>query len=278
MSLADRITLYCREGKSDKVYNAEIVKQGDGFVVNIAYGRRGGTMKTGTKTPKPVSRDKAQYIYGNLVLDKVGKGYDTKEPTGEKAPAPRPTEKPVWDHPERGRFTYDGSFWTRSITVPAFKAFKFRGPSNGKCHVSFEADDENELPSSVAVALAEKVLAHQKEIVAKVITAMWDDFTGRGPDSGMYWHDDLEQVAEGLEFEDDLAPPKKATDLFKLMSSPDIHVHKKVFYYDKPVVELSFAAAFEEEHGLGILTDANTIIGIGYSSDVTPFKKAKRKR
>jgi len=45
----------------------------------------------------------------------------------------------------------------------------------------------------------------------------------------------------------------------------------------KPLVELSFAAAFEEEHGVGILTDGKTIVGIGYTSNVTPFKKSKKK-
>ena len=44
-----RITLYYREGSSDKVYEAIIEPQGEGFVVNFAYGRRGSTMSTGTK-------------------------------------------------------------------------------------------------------------------------------------------------------------------------------------------------------------------------------------
>ena len=37
----ERITLYYREGSSDKVYEAIIEPQGEGFVVNFAYGRRG---------------------------------------------------------------------------------------------------------------------------------------------------------------------------------------------------------------------------------------------
>lgn len=45
-----RITLYYREGSSDKGYHAVIEPQGAGFVVNFAYGRRGSTMNTGTKT------------------------------------------------------------------------------------------------------------------------------------------------------------------------------------------------------------------------------------
>src|ERR1039458_100460 len=51
------ITLYYREGSTDKVYHAAIEPQGEGFVVNIAYGRRGSTRSTGTKTQIPVNYD-----------------------------------------------------------------------------------------------------------------------------------------------------------------------------------------------------------------------------
>lgn len=34
----DRVTLYYREGSSDKVYQTAIEPAGDGFVVNFAYG------------------------------------------------------------------------------------------------------------------------------------------------------------------------------------------------------------------------------------------------
>ena len=38
-----RVSLYYREGSSDKVYQAAIEPAGNQFVVNFAYGRRGGT-------------------------------------------------------------------------------------------------------------------------------------------------------------------------------------------------------------------------------------------
>jgi bifunctional non-homologous end joining protein LigD len=69
------ITLYYREGSSDKVYHAVIEPQGEGFVVNIAYGRRGSTMNTGTKTQAPVDYDTAKSIYDKLVREKMAKGY-----------------------------------------------------------------------------------------------------------------------------------------------------------------------------------------------------------
>ena len=71
----ERITLYCREGSSDKVYQATIQPQGEGFVVNFAYSRRGATMNTGTKTEVPVDYDSAKNIYDKLVREKKAKGY-----------------------------------------------------------------------------------------------------------------------------------------------------------------------------------------------------------
>ena len=68
-------SLYFREGNSDKEYRAAIEPKGDGFVVNFAYGRRGGTLNTGTKTTAPVSLDEATKIFDKLVASKVAKGY-----------------------------------------------------------------------------------------------------------------------------------------------------------------------------------------------------------
>jgi hypothetical protein len=70
-----RITLYYREGSSDKVYQASIEPQAEGFVVNIAYGRRGSTMTTGTKTQTPVDYDTAKNIYGRLIREKMAKKF-----------------------------------------------------------------------------------------------------------------------------------------------------------------------------------------------------------
>ena len=77
----DNITLYYREGSSDKVYQCAIEAAGTRFVVNFAYGRRGATLNTGTKTNVPVDWDDAKRIYDKLVKEKTGKGY-TPGPDG----------------------------------------------------------------------------------------------------------------------------------------------------------------------------------------------------
>ena len=79
--VAETITLYYREGPSDKVYQASIDPEGELFVVNFTYGRRGSTLQTGTKTSSPVDYDTAKRTYDNLVREKMAKGY-TPGPDG----------------------------------------------------------------------------------------------------------------------------------------------------------------------------------------------------
>ena len=77
-----RASLYYREGSSDKEYHVQIEAQGDGYVVTFAYGRRGSTLSTGTKTSQPVNYETAELIYEKLVKEKQAKGY-TPAPNGQ---------------------------------------------------------------------------------------------------------------------------------------------------------------------------------------------------
>jgi bifunctional non-homologous end joining protein LigD len=71
----ENITLYFRQGSSDKIYQAGIEPKDGGYVVNFAYGRRGSTLSTGTKTQSPVSHAEAKAIYDKLIREKTAKGY-----------------------------------------------------------------------------------------------------------------------------------------------------------------------------------------------------------
>jgi len=75
MNQLQHIELEFREGSSDKVYRAAIEESAGGFVVNFAYGRRGSTLNTGSKTAQPVPYDEAADIYEKLVRSKTAKGY-----------------------------------------------------------------------------------------------------------------------------------------------------------------------------------------------------------
>ena len=79
----ESLTLYYKDGSSDKVYFATLEKQMavgiHSWVVNFAYGRRGSTMTTGTKTQAPVDYAAAKKIYDKAIKDKTAKGYTVGE-------------------------------------------------------------------------------------------------------------------------------------------------------------------------------------------------------
>src|SRR5258708_5392055 len=76
---AEQITLYYREGSSDKVYQAAIEPKGGLFIVTFAFGRRGSTLSTGTKTSSPVDYQTAKNTLDKLVREKMSKGYTPGE-------------------------------------------------------------------------------------------------------------------------------------------------------------------------------------------------------
>jgi bifunctional non-homologous end joining protein LigD len=74
-----KTSLYYKEGSSDKEYHVQIQKANEGYLVMFQYGRRGSTLTSGTKTPKPVTLAKAEAIFEKLVTEKKAKGYTEGE-------------------------------------------------------------------------------------------------------------------------------------------------------------------------------------------------------
>ena len=76
MKLIKSIQLFYQEGNSDKVYNIELLETSDNaYVVNFKYGRRGSSLKEGTKTVFSVERGVAENIFTALEDEKRRKGY-----------------------------------------------------------------------------------------------------------------------------------------------------------------------------------------------------------
>lgn len=73
---------YC-QGKSNKVYQVQLEKQDNGYVVNFQFGRKGSSLKDGTKTATPVDKEKAEKVYDKLVKEKMKKGYIPSDETIE---------------------------------------------------------------------------------------------------------------------------------------------------------------------------------------------------
>jgi len=83
-------TLYFRQGPSDKVYQASIQPKDNGFMVHFAYGRRGFTLTTGSKTPAPVEYQIAKSIFDKLIKEKTAKGYTPGTDAGPTSPPDSP--------------------------------------------------------------------------------------------------------------------------------------------------------------------------------------------
>ena len=79
MKLIKEIKLFYQDGKSDKVYEVDLCEtEPDLYVVNFRYGKRGSTLKEGTKTVFPVAFDEASKTFDKLVTQKTKKGYQEK--------------------------------------------------------------------------------------------------------------------------------------------------------------------------------------------------------
>jgi hypothetical protein len=65
--------------------------------------------------------------------------------------------------------------------------------------------------------------------------------------------------------------PELGTFTLVTQCDPSLTIRESLYEHKKPIAELTFSAGFEPEHGVGILTDGNTILGTSYASDVLPY-------
>jgi bifunctional non-homologous end joining protein LigD len=85
MSVVRSIRLFFQEGSSDKVYNAQILDEGEGkYSVEVEWGRRGAKLSRGRKANK-VSLAAAEKAYDKLVREKTSKGYEELTETVQPA-------------------------------------------------------------------------------------------------------------------------------------------------------------------------------------------------
>jgi len=80
MKLIRQSRLFFKDGKSDKVYEVDLCDLGSSagekrYVVNFRYGRRGKSLREGSKTESPVDFDEAVKLFNSVVVSKTNKGY-----------------------------------------------------------------------------------------------------------------------------------------------------------------------------------------------------------
>src|SRR5690348_4221421 len=97
MKLVRKVRLVFREGKSDKVYEVDLVElpgtAAERFLVNFRYGRRGSALRDGTKTTHAVTLAEAEDVYRSVVVSKTNSGYwdESGEAPVRATAAPAPT-------------------------------------------------------------------------------------------------------------------------------------------------------------------------------------------
>lgn len=92
MEQVNRKTLLYQAGRSEKIYQVDLCRMdGDRYLVNFRYGRRGKQLKEGSKTVDPVTLQQAERIFNQLISSKLASGYrDVSEETNLEYSTPPP--------------------------------------------------------------------------------------------------------------------------------------------------------------------------------------------
>lgn len=76
MKLIRKKSLYLVEDTADKIYDVELCRVSpEKYVVNFRHGKRGGSLREGTKTTTPVALQEAEDIFNSVVVAKLNRGF-----------------------------------------------------------------------------------------------------------------------------------------------------------------------------------------------------------
>ncbi len=87
--------LHLRDATSDKVYDVDLIENEalgtpERYFVNTRYGRRGATLREGSKTPQPLTAEAAARVFDSVIVAKINGGYrriDGPEPSAASEPS-----------------------------------------------------------------------------------------------------------------------------------------------------------------------------------------------
>ena len=174
-AVSKSIRLTFTEGSSDKEYNAQVVEDGEGYQVHFQYGRRNGTLQSGSKTSAPVDLASAEKIYDKMVKEKTSKGYQvdgganasTYQPVAKEAAGTIPQLLNPVDESELSNLISDSSFlFQKKYDGERRLAFK----SGDDCHGGNRKGQKVSLPSEVVDSLAnESDIELDGEIIGKTL-------------------------------------------------------------------------------------------------------------
>jgi len=215
---------------------------------------------------KRPTKDLLQQLSGKKPLDKEtmssGKMFRELYLQRKYPELVKKTPPAIWKHPKLGEFSCQYGEVSGTVAMPGMFNNGKRSP---KVALSIYVRKNDKEPAKEQVDLVLNVQKNAKALAKKICRALWEDFQGKGRKTGMWWHGNLAEVNRDLN-----RPIRREADLPGMLKLSSMMVNKGAD--KKPVMVLNFHAPFEDEHGVGVLTDGKTVLGIGYASDVMPYK------
>ena len=154
VKLIQQTILHFQQGNSDKIYEIDLceITQNE-YVVNFQYGRRGASLREGTKTVFPVPLDEAQKVFEDLAQSKIKKGYkvgqsldetDTLANNETASANPDEFETALLAHLEAVLDNPDTVSWSRSRILWRIGEARIRKAENFLFRFTFEGHTFND--------------------------------------------------------------------------------------------------------------------------------------
>lgn len=187
---------------------------------------------------------------------------------------PSNSQSTSWSHPILNTLRFTGMSWEGQVFIPPFSQFAEDPEDRSELFdIEIEHFHDTDVPAPTSppaalIDLALQIVTQADKLVPQLTQALFDDITGRGPDSGNWWHNNLAEIRQTLD--DHELRLKTPADLLRTLTFQTLRL-LDLSNHATPTAELTFHCLFEEEHGLSFLFSNHKILGIGYAGDVTPF-------
>ena len=89
----------------------------------------------------------------------------------------------------------------------------------------------------------------------------------------MWWSDNISHVYEVLGEGYRIWVLDSPLGLHSLLGNPSVLVQECGFGYDQACAIIAFESDIDIEHGIGVLTDGQKVIGVGYATDTEAFSE-----
>ncbi len=181
-----------------------------------------------------------------------------------------------WKHAILGEWTFDEYLgWSRVVTIEHAKLFQHEAedsdePSNQVAFYFSSEDNPETPPTDGMIELAKGIFDQPHEFFNHAVGGLLDDFHGRGKASGMWWHNNIDEILEVDELsKDDFS---SVESLNRVLGSPSIKIYNAVYRYDSPCALVSFLSDIDMEHGVGVLCNLSEILGVSYGYEPYVFE------